>query len=111
MSIAVTCGCGKRLTVADEFAGRSGKCPACGQVLQIPTAVPAEPKPNVLHALQSQKPAGEPKPQQIPNMAGYPPMAPAPLGESPFRAGPPGNFNPYAPQAYPGHGFGPPGPP
>ena len=33
----VTCpGCRKSFNVKDEFAGRSGKCPACGAVLTIP---------------------------------------------------------------------------
>ncbi|MFL5342900.1 MAG: hypothetical protein ACJ8F7_22425 [Gemmataceae bacterium] len=36
MSIAITCGCGKNLKVADEFAGRKGKCPACRQAILIP---------------------------------------------------------------------------
>jgi len=35
MPICVTCACGKKCTFKDEFAGRRGKCPACGQVLSI----------------------------------------------------------------------------
>jgi hypothetical protein len=37
MLIEMTCACGKRLQVSDEFAGRRGQCPACGQLLDIPT--------------------------------------------------------------------------
>src|SRR5262245_44297955 len=36
MPIALTCSCGKRLQVADEFAGKRGQCPVCGGTLQIP---------------------------------------------------------------------------
>jgi hypothetical protein len=36
MPIDLTCPCGKRLQVSDEFAGRQGRCPACGGLLQIP---------------------------------------------------------------------------
>jgi hypothetical protein len=36
MLIEMTCSCGKRLQVSDEFAGRQGQCPACGGRLQIP---------------------------------------------------------------------------
>jgi hypothetical protein len=36
MAIGLTCSCGKRLLVSDEFAGRQGQCPACGGLLQIP---------------------------------------------------------------------------
>src|SRR6476660_9932428 len=41
MAIQVTCEkCGKQLRVKDEYAGRKGKCPACGAVIQIPQAEP-----------------------------------------------------------------------
>jgi hypothetical protein len=47
--IQVACsGCGAKLKVKDELAGRSGKCPKCGAKVQIPipAAVPAtEPEP------------------------------------------------------------------
>jgi hypothetical protein len=36
MSITVQCGCGKTTHVPDEFAGRRGKCRACGAVVRIP---------------------------------------------------------------------------
>jgi len=37
MPIRVTCACGKAYHFKDEFAGRRAKCPACGQVVQIPS--------------------------------------------------------------------------
>src|SRR5215831_9093126 len=36
MPIDLTCSCGRQLRVADEYAGRQGRCPACGAVLEIP---------------------------------------------------------------------------
>jgi len=38
MPIDLTCSCGKRLRVGDEFAGRQGQCPSCGGLLEIPAA-------------------------------------------------------------------------
>jgi len=38
MSINVGCACGKQFRVKDEHAGRKGKCPACGEVVEIPRA-------------------------------------------------------------------------
>src|SRR5687768_11677604 len=38
MAISVVCACGKKLQVKDEMAGKRGKCPACGKVLDIPAA-------------------------------------------------------------------------
>ena len=42
MTIAVECPhCGKRLRVAEELAGRKGKCPQCQKTLEIPAGSPA----------------------------------------------------------------------
>lgn len=38
MTIHVQCQCGARLGVADEFAGKRGKCPKCGAAVAIPSA-------------------------------------------------------------------------
>ncbi len=35
MTISVVCECGKSMQVKDEMAGRRGKCPACGQIVEI----------------------------------------------------------------------------
>jgi hypothetical protein len=40
MPIQLSCPCGKRLQVGEENAGKSGRCPACGRVLEIPAAEP-----------------------------------------------------------------------
>ena len=36
MSITLTCRCQARIQVKDELAGRSVKCPKCGEVLTVP---------------------------------------------------------------------------
>jgi hypothetical protein len=45
--IEVTCECGKRFSVGDQFAGKRGRCKACGRVVTVPAAhggtVEAEP--------------------------------------------------------------------
>jgi len=39
MAIELTCpGCGKRLRVAESAAGKKGKCPACGTLVDIPAS-------------------------------------------------------------------------
>jgi hypothetical protein len=51
MAILLTCPCGRKLKIKEEFAGQEGQCPACGATLMIPYAneVPevalAEPAP------------------------------------------------------------------
>ena len=39
MAIDVTClSCGKTMQLPDRYAGKKGKCPACGAILQVPAA-------------------------------------------------------------------------
>jgi len=38
MAIVVGCRCGRKFKTKDEYAGRQAKCPACGEVLDIPAA-------------------------------------------------------------------------
>jgi uncharacterized protein (TIGR03067 family) len=38
MAIKLTCGCGKSLSVKDEYAGRKVNCPACKMPLKVPAA-------------------------------------------------------------------------
>ncbi len=33
--------CGQRISVSDDFAGRSGKCPGCGSAVVVPAAITA----------------------------------------------------------------------
>lgn len=39
MAIIVACKCGKSFQTKDEFAGKTGKCPACGQPILIQPAI------------------------------------------------------------------------
>lgn len=50
--IELTCQCGKAFKVKDELAGKRGRCPVCGTVMQVPDApvfipiqAPARPTP------------------------------------------------------------------
>jgi len=43
MSIVITCKCGKKCTVPDEYAGKYAKCPACGEAIPIPSQQTAAP--------------------------------------------------------------------
>lgn len=43
--IRFNCSCGREFKVADEQAGKKGKCPACGSVNLIPAQPPADPPP------------------------------------------------------------------
>src|ERR1700678_1329075 len=36
MPIDVVCTCGRSSSVPDQYAGKKGKCPACGAVIDIP---------------------------------------------------------------------------
>jgi hypothetical protein len=40
MPIMVLCSCGKRMGVSDKLAGKTIKCPACGDPLQVTAAPP-----------------------------------------------------------------------
>jgi hypothetical protein len=48
VAIELTCSCGKKLKVSEDFAGKTGVCPGCGTALPIPSranAPPAVPVP------------------------------------------------------------------
>lgn len=121
MSISITCVCGKQLRVADELAGRRGKCPACRAEIQIPHAAPAALEARAPQLQASSQPVtaavagadyGAPAEGQLA-------VAAAQAGASPFRQGytpgpvpvwaPSGQMaNPFAPSAYLGQaGFDP----
>jgi hypothetical protein len=42
MPIDVSCACGRRLRIAEEYAGRQGRCPACGRTFDLPAAAAEE---------------------------------------------------------------------
>lgn len=50
-------GCGKLLSVGDEFAGRKARCPACGAIFTVPAQSPtSQPSPIPANPFQSQTP-------------------------------------------------------
>ena len=102
MPIELTCpGCGKQLRLADEHAGKSGRCPACQATFQIPTAseqaaspfgggAPTQPFGSSPAPAPPGDLFGSPSPQQPPN-----PFASTSSMQSPY-----GGTNPYSsPQA------------
>ncbi len=71
MSIKAKCpnpACGKVLTIKEEYAGKTGKCPACGMSIKIPASA-------------AQAPASKPSAAS----AGPPPRAPAKTAPTPPR--------------------------
>jgi len=75
MSIIVTCpDCGKRFNVKDEFAGKTGKCPACGGAFVVPAELS---EPQVLGSPGSSQRPGQPLPLPGPYQ-GFGPQRPLP---------------------------------
>ena len=71
MSIQVSCECGKTFQVGDQFAGKRGKCKACGRVVTVPAAAD--------HDLAALLPVGnEPEEPQIAPSLPEPKKAKAP---------------------------------
>lgn len=79
MPIELDCPCGRKLTVADEHAGRQGTCPACGKNLDIPD--PSLPAPWPAPGLRESAPA--PRPTWV--------------ADPPAAADPPNTLFPWAP--------------
>jgi hypothetical protein len=73
MSIELNCsGCGKRLRVPDDSAGKQARCPACGEICRVPQP-----------ALES-----EPMPDWPDNPFRDTPAPPAPVSDNPYQAPP-----------------------
>lgn len=86
MPIRVTCQCGQTLSVPDEMAGKSGRCPKCKGVLKVPasqgkpvaastkgspaTANPAAPKPPSAGSTSKTSPGRAAAPAPNSNLAG-----------------------------------------
>lgn len=78
--IDVHCTCGTRLQLGDEWAGRQGRCPRCGQPLEIPRPKPAAPT-----AARAAPPAANPA---TPKVARSAPVAAPPRPAKSVRAAP-----------------------
>jgi len=62
-TMSVACQCGRTWKTGLEHAGRRAKCPACGQMIQIPTVVvPSDPPAVIASSLEHQLPVSKPPP-------------------------------------------------
>lgn len=98
MPIELTCpSCGKQLRLADEHAGKAGRCPACQATFQIPTASQQQASSAPFSGAAPTQPFSSPplgpagnlfpeQPQQAPN-----PFASTSSTQSPY-----GGTNPYS---------------
>lgn len=80
MSIEVTCECGKRFSVGDQFAGKRGRCKACGRVVTVPaaqTAAAESAQPIVFPDRPSDDLVASPEPKKSgpSSFAAYPPFS------------------------------------
>lgn len=62
MAIVITCTCGSRYRVKDEYAGKTVKCAKCGTGISVPAASPAPPPAPI--PVQSPPPPPPPPPVQ-----------------------------------------------
>jgi hypothetical protein len=108
MPIELTCpGCGKQLRLADEHAGKSGRCPACQATFQIPTA--GEQAGAVFGAGAPAQPFGSP-PSPAGNLFGEqqpPSQPPNPFASTSSMQSPYGGTNPYSSSQAPMYGAPP----
>ena len=108
MPIELTCpSCGKQLRLADEHAGKQGRCPACQGTFQIPThseqQTPASPfgtTPTQPFTSPPQAPTGNLFPQQ-------PQQPPNPFASTSSMQSPYGGTNPYSSPQAPMYGGSP----
>lgn len=75
--IDVACGCGKRMRVADEHAGKVIRCPQCRNPLPVPAA-PVAPVPVPPAERTYAAPAPEPEPERRPAAPSPTPADPEP---------------------------------
>src|SRR5262249_1045079 len=70
-------GCGQKLKLADDMAGKRARCPSCGDPVKIPGASPAVSSP--------ERPASNPPPPERPASTTPPPERPRPTTPPPER--------------------------
>jgi hypothetical protein len=72
MPIVLTCPCGRRLQIRDEYAGQEGKCPACGRTFDIPAPSEDETAPFSLEPVRKPEPEPEvPEVQEVQEAEAY----------------------------------------
>jgi DNA-directed RNA polymerase subunit M/transcription elongation factor TFIIS len=74
MPIATTCQCGKTLNVKDELAGKAVKCPACQQIIKVPSSG-AAPKQAAAPGAGAAKPGAAKQAAPRPAASGMPAKA------------------------------------
>jgi hypothetical protein len=58
VAILLTCDCGRKLQIPEQYAGQQGLCPSCGRTLAIPFPDNTDTQPIVLaHAVEISEPA------------------------------------------------------
>jgi hypothetical protein len=57
--ISLTCNCGRKLQVHDDFGGQAGTCPACGATLDIPHPEPVQSAPRFSETTELEDPPDE----------------------------------------------------
>jgi hypothetical protein len=75
---SICSGCGKKLAVGEEHAGKRARCPACGQIYTVPFPSPGDAMP------QQELPGGmQPR---TPSASGNDPYATDPYAADPYRS-------------------------
>ncbi|HRF00112.1 MAG TPA: hypothetical protein PLI18_06320 [Pirellulaceae bacterium] len=112
MPITFPCtSCGKTLKTPDASAGKQGKCPHCGGLMQIPSttsalgsAAPATPSDDPFAGLSSSAPANDSPFGSFTPSSAPPPNDP--FGSIPQAKPLPGSTNPYAQAPRPASSYG-----
>src|SRR5687767_15061553 len=76
MSITWHCECGKSGKVPDDKAGKKGKCPACGRVIQVPLPEPPPEESDTFELAEPEVPVKRPA-REVSTMS--PAFIPSPL--------------------------------
>jgi hypothetical protein len=71
VTIALTCACGRRLQIPDQYAGQKGQCPNCGLLLAIPQAGQEMPPPPPAAVGAVPLPSAGPAPELAPEVDGH----------------------------------------
>jgi hypothetical protein len=104
MPIAFSCSCGRKINAKDEHAGKKAKCPACGQVVTVPSPAKASASAGAAAA----RPKAAPKPAPVDDEYDVKEDAPPPkkrsasavADASPWGDDDPGLAAPVAPRSY-----------
>ncbi|TET39299.1 MAG: hypothetical protein E3J72_00705 [Planctomycetota bacterium] len=67
MAIPVTCECGRKINLPDEYAGKKGKCPECGATIPIPAASEPAPVKEASEPAPVKEPPPEPEEKEPPS--------------------------------------------